>query len=336
MSTSSASSVRSESNHGVLSALSGLLGCSESSVAYLQKSVCAHSGILNHHTAELVQSLVDLLSDPSTLHDQLLQGVRARRQVKYEYRAVDASAGLADTIAQFAKTNKPRNAHWALLDRIKTLCFDTKESPLNPTEQFPGFAMWYMMWQNQNKPKFLQAGVLAVMHRLATVYFEEMAQLESDDPVPHSCDKHKRRENGHIMNRCMAHTFLYIGTLPWPPGDVPGIYKQGGCSMFYADWDGFKLNEDKRELPPVGCDIMNGCIRMLKLHGWRCPQVLWMDQRNDCCCHEHCAFFPSNAGTNPDDYKGTTPLSSMFTFCGMGRLSKATQSNSICLVSSSS
>lgn len=314
--------------HSLSDALSGcyavlrqLLGCKDSPVDYLQESASAHRAMLNEHTAELVSDWVDLLSRPNELHAQLqaVEFGHADQASNYEWRVANASAGLKDTIERFDRTGQPRNAHVALLRKVQTLCFHTEDNPLDPTEQFPGFAMWLLNWQNQKTPKFLQAGALAVMHRVAQIYFEEMTRVASGKP--HICSDYQRKEKGTIMNRCMAHTFHYIGNLNWPKGDLPGTYEQGNCSMFFADWDGFKLKDSDRELPPVGCEIVNGCIQVLKSHGL--PNALkrcgctddtvnigcgWTDDTVNSAM-DHCAFFPSNPSTDPDSYEGTTSLS---------------------------
>ena len=116
----------------------------------------------------------------SSLHAELGEVMfgHGNQASAYEFKLRTASGGLIDTKERFDTSGKPRNAHRALLQEIQEQC---QADVLKVTEQFPGFAMWQMRWKSQSTkplpPKFLQAGVLAVCHRIASVYFQEMTRL---------------------------------------------------------------------------------------------------------------------------------------------------------------
>lgn len=269
----------------------------------------AHINANNLHTAGLFNELAELLqTPPQEIHSELaaVQFGHAEQSDLYEHTRAAAVTGAKQTLKRFEIEGKPRNAHTRLLQRLLEA---VNKDELAPNTQFPGFCMWFMYWPNQTRPKFLEAGVLSVMHRVAQQYLYEMKQLKCNAPK-HDCSLHMNRPTS--PDRCMAHVFQYIGAIkPHPKG-----YDQGACSLFFADWDGFgdwskaKAGKDELALPDVCCDVVNQCMHVMKRVGF--PRALAMcgwSEEGIAQAMKSCGFFPSNAGHDPDHYTGEAPLS---------------------------
>lgn len=271
--------------------------------------------------ASYLRRLQALVADPESLEAQLraVQFGHGAKASEYEIGRTEACSGLIDSVENHRNASE---------DLIELVTQELADGELKVGQQYPGFAMWQIQEANpgnKKKPilnKLLQADVLAVFHRVVSQYLSEMRAL-AQGGQGHRCDLyHEADRYGVKHSRCMAHTFVYIGSLKenWPMGSVVGKYQQGMQTLFYGDWDGFSRNKIcPFQLPPLGSNAVNACIQALVEVGIpKALRAIGWDQDLVDQAMPYCGVFPSNPTADPDSYPGTHPLSFHLQFLWQG------------------